>query len=96
MRLLLLLIGLTACTPFADVRPLRTCDADDPTVDCCESDEACQTYFGPGFPFCQDPGRATGRCVECTVDEHCSLDAYCAPHPELGAYCAPLPLDDGP
>lgn len=97
MRVLIPLIVLVSfgCMPTVNTRPLRTCNAEDPTVDCCVEADECVTYYGADFSFCATPGRETGRCVECTVDEHCDLDAYCKLDDDVvGPYCAPLPQDD--
>lgn len=89
MRLLFLLMAL-ACVPRPDVAEIRSCDAQDPTVDCCTSETSCRGWFGDSFRFCEDPGPDTGRCVECQIDEHCDLESYCADDPDHGSWCAPL------
>lgn len=90
MRMLLLLIGLFGCVERVNTTALRDCDLSDPTVDCCERDIECDRYFGDSFPYCDDPGPQTGRCVECQVDEHCDLDSLCLDDPDHGRWCAPL------
>jgi hypothetical protein len=95
MRPVLSVLFLLACVPSLDVGPLRRCDVADPRVDCCTAPDECLNYFGADFPYCIEPGRETGRCVECTVDEHCDLDSYCRQDlPELGPFCAPLPPEE--
>jgi len=91
MRLTVLLLLLaTGCVDTVDTRDLRRCDAQDPTVDCCSEPEQCVAYFGGQFPYCATPGEQTGRCVECTIDEHCDLDSYCVQDFPSGPFCAPL------
>lgn len=90
-RLLLVAVLCTAgCLPGTDTQALRRCDADDPTVDCCSDADECLTYYGSDFPYCATPGDETGRCVECTIDEHCDLESYCEITAPQGPFCAPL------
>ena len=94
MRVLFIALVVAACVPRIDTSDLQRCNADDPLVDCCSDSDQCLAYFGETFPFCVEPGKATGQCVECTVNEHCDLDSYCeADDPEAPPYCAPLPVD---
>ena len=95
MRLLLFVLLAVGCLPRVDTSDLRRCDPADPWVDCCSADDECVAYFGESFAFCATPGKETGQCVECTVNEHCELDAYCRTgEPDIGSYCAPLPPAD--
>lgn len=92
MRVFIIALLATACVPSVNTSDLRRCDADDPLVDCCSDADQCLTYYGESFQFCVNPGETTGQCVECTVNEHCELDAYCnTDDMSVGPYCAPLP-----
>jgi len=83
---LLLLLG---CLPSFDAGQIPSCEAPDATVDCCTSDQECLNWFTDTFPYCENPGIETGRCVECRVDEHCDRNSQCDRDPEIGSFCAP-------
>ncbi|MFT7518676.1 MAG: hypothetical protein ACI9MC_000808 [Kiritimatiellia bacterium] len=92
MRFIALLLLTAACWVPVSTRALERCDEGD-FVDCCESADECQTYFGGDYPYCVQAGRQTGQCVECTVPEHCELDETCLEDDVRGSYCAPIAQD---
>ncbi|TVQ92190.1 MAG: hypothetical protein EA397_07460 [Deltaproteobacteria bacterium] len=94
MRNLLLSLLLTACVPRPNVREIETCEASDPSVDCCTTDDSCRGWFGDSFRYCETPGAETGRCVECRFDEDCDLESLCLEDLDHGSWCAPLTVLD--
>ena len=89
MRSLLLPLLLAACLPSFDAGEIPNCQASDPAVDCCVDDRECLNWFTDAFPYCENPGLQTGRCVECRVDEHCDMQSQCDLDPDVGSFCAP-------
>jgi len=85
LRRWLLLMAMTGCNPVA------TCGADG--VDCCTNDAQCLDHFGVSFPFCEDPGKATGQCVECRENLDCGPGDECVDDETYGKVCIPEPSE---
>jgi hypothetical protein len=65
----LLVLLVLACDPVLD--------CDDPRIDCCTNDRQCEAVYEEIAPFCENPGRATGVCVECRDRGDCDRGEEC-------------------
>ena len=79
-----MLVGTLVLTSCGS--PVATCKDD--VVDCCLTDSQCEAHFGPDFPYCLNPGKETGQCVECVDGSHCEVGETCEDDATFGKYCA--------